>query len=383
MSDKGQYFTTNLKLKNYVYQFIKNDPKNILEPSVGQGDLVVFTQDKLKKVEFDMYEIDTNIKLLEGIRTEKIVYGDFLNQEIEKKYHTIIGNPPYVRTTKGNLYIDFIEKCFHLLEENGELIFIVPKDFFKLTSSGKILEEMLQIGTFTDIYHPNKENLFQGASIDVIVFRYCKDSNLPNITNLNGKEKYLINTSGVITFSDDKDQLNMKKFLDYFDIYVGLVTGKESFFKNNEFGNIELINGKDKLDKYILINKFPTDNKKLNDYFNQNKEELISRRIKKFKESNWFEWGALRNIEKMKRHKDKDCIYVSCVTRSTEVAFVDKVNFFGGGLICMIPKEEINLDKILNYLNSDQFKENYMYSGRFKIGHRQLCNHLFKYEYLI
>ena len=62
MSDKGQYFTTNLKLKNYVYQFIKNNPKIILEPSVRQGDLVVFIQDKLKKVEFDMYEIDTNIK---------------------------------------------------------------------------------------------------------------------------------------------------------------------------------------------------------------------------------------------------------------------------------------------------------------------------------
>ena len=35
--DLGQYFTTNETLKNKVLQFVLNDPKIILEPSVGQG----------------------------------------------------------------------------------------------------------------------------------------------------------------------------------------------------------------------------------------------------------------------------------------------------------------------------------------------------------
>ena len=42
-------------------------------------------------------------------------------------------------------------------------------------------------------------------------------------------------------------------FQDYFDIYVGLVTGKEEVYKNEEIGNIEVLNGADKVDKYIYI----------------------------------------------------------------------------------------------------------------------------------
>ena len=37
----GQYFTTNKELKSKVYEFIKNEPLIILEPSIGQGDLVI------------------------------------------------------------------------------------------------------------------------------------------------------------------------------------------------------------------------------------------------------------------------------------------------------------------------------------------------------
>ena len=47
----------------------------------------------------------------------------------------------------------------------------------------------------------------------------------------------------------------------------------------------------------------------------------------------------------------------------------------------MIPKEDITisnqqLQHITHYLNSDDFKKNYTYSGRFKIGHKLLCNSL-------
>ena len=56
-----------------------------------------------------MYEIDNTIKLLDEIQKDNIIYGDFMKQNILKKYKTIIGNPPYVRTKKGNLYIDFTE----------------------------------------------------------------------------------------------------------------------------------------------------------------------------------------------------------------------------------------------------------------------------------
>ena len=151
----GQYFTTNNVLKQTVFEFILNNPDNILEPSIGRGDLVLFLKNKKSNINFDMYQIDTTIKILDGIDTKNIIYCDFMKQKIVKSYKTIIGNPPYIkkRNTR-NLYIDFIEKCYNLLNDNGELIFIVPSDFFKLTSSSKLLNNMINNGTFTHIFHP-------------------------------------------------------------------------------------------------------------------------------------------------------------------------------------------------------------------------------------
>ena len=378
--NKGQYFTTNKNLQKYVYTLIKNKPKIILEPSVGQGDLVDYVLKFDKTIKFHLYEIDKQIKLLKSI-TDKVIYGDFLKQKINTTYDTIIGNPPYVKIKKGkNLYIGFIEKCYELLNENGELIFIVPSDFIKLTSSSNIINIMYNNGTFTDIIHPNDETLFENANIDVIIFRYCKNKKLEKKVLINNELKYLINTDGILTYSNKKEDIILDKFEEYFDIYVGIVNGKEAVYKNQEFGNVKVLNDKDKEEKYILINKFPTDNLKLNEYMLNNKETLISRKIKKFNENNWFEWGALRNYKTIQTNLGKECIYVYNLSRNKNIAFIDKVKLFGGKLIIMIPKKKINLKKIITYMNSDEFKNNYMYSGRFKIGHKQLSEALFSSE---
>jgi len=369
----GQYFTTHIELKEKVFEFIINDPSNILEPSMGQGDLITFIADKKSSITFDMYEIDTKIKLLDKIQKDKVVYGDFMKQIITKKYTTIIGNPPYVRTTKGNLYIDFTEKCYNLLEDNGELIFIVPSDFLKLTSAFKLLNIMITHGTFTHIFHPHNEKMFENASIDVIVFRYCKNSSMEKKTLYNNKLLYLINSNGLITFGEEENT-NVVMFKDYFDIYVGLVSGKEEVYKNEELGNIILLNGEDKLDKYIYIENYPDENEKINKYLLDHKNELIERRIRKFNEKNWFEWGAPRNINTINTNIGKDCIYINNISRKSNVAFLGKVQYFGGGLIMIKPKKNCNLNNIVSFINSDKFKDNFMFSGRFKIGHRQISN---------
>lgn len=109
----GQFFTTDKSLQKKLYEFILNKPKLILEPSIGAGDLINFVLSKSPKIIFDMYEIDTNIDFLNTINKKNIIFGDFLKKKINKTYDTIIGNPPYVKTSKGNLYIDFIEKCYN------------------------------------------------------------------------------------------------------------------------------------------------------------------------------------------------------------------------------------------------------------------------------
>jgi len=136
---KGQYFTIDKSLQECVYKFILNKPKLILEPSAGRGDLVEYINSKFK-VKWDLFEIDYTIKFLNPLL--KVNYTDFLQHNITKKYVTIIGNPPYVKTKKENLYIKFISKCYDLLDENGELVFIIPSDFFKLTSAKSLINKM-------------------------------------------------------------------------------------------------------------------------------------------------------------------------------------------------------------------------------------------------
>lgn len=377
--EKGQYFTKNEILQEFVRRLILNKPNKILEPSMGRGDLIKYIQSITPNIEFDLYEIDETINFLPEIQKEQIHFGDFLQQEINNKYKTIIGNPPYIKTRTGNLYIDFIDRCYELLEDKGELIFIVPSDFIKLTSSGKVINKMMENGTFTHIIHPNKENLFENASIDIIVFRYCKDNTLSNKILVNNQEKFLVNTNGILTFTEEENT-NIQTLSEYFNVYVGMVTGKETVYKNEEFGNITLLNKKEQRDKYIFMDKFPSKNEKLNIYMLTNKNTLINRKIKKFTEDDWFKWGAPRNQKNIENNMGKDCIYVSNLTRNKEVAFVGKVEYFGGSLLMMIPKKKIDLKKIVEYLNSEKCKSNYMFSGRFKIGHKQLSNVLYTFH---
>lgn len=373
----GQYFTKKLLLKKKVYELIKNKPIEILEPSVGRGDLVDYILTKNNNIKFDMYEIDKNIEPLNSIKKNEITYIDFLKCNISKKYKTIIGNPPYIRTKTGNLYIDFISKCYDLLLDKGELIFIVPSDFIKLTSASIIINKMMNNGSFTHIIFPNDEKLFENANIDVIIFRYCKNNKLNNKIYINGKINYLSNSNGILTYSITNN-INNDTFSNYFDIYVGMVSGKEDIFKNDIYGNIKILNGENKIDKYILIDKFPSENIELNNYLLNNKQILINRKIRKFNETNWYEWGTLRNFNSIKNNLNKPCIYINTLTRKDKVCFKGKTQLFGGQLIIMIPKfDNININNIVKYINSDKFKQNYTYSGRFKIGYKQLSNALF------
>ena len=398
----GQYFTKNPILQQKIYEFIHNNNQSIieiLEPCVGRGDLVKYIRDiqcnqnnkdnqdtnKTKYI-FDMYELDDKIEFI--IDKNEIKFGDFLLAKINKKYKTIIGNQPYIQRKKNiNTYIAFIEKCYELLEDNGELIFIVPSDFFKLTSSKNILNKMTNNGHFTHIFHPHNEKLFENAAIDVLIFRYQHGEFENKITVYNDENTLLQNSNGIITFiniSNTNDINHNQTFSQLFDIYVGLVSGKDKIFKNNTFGNINVLCDEGLIQKWIYLNEFPKEEREqdrdLINYLNSHKQELISRKIRKFTDKNWFQLGAPRNItimEQLNTTKEK-CIYVRTITRKNKIAFIGECGYFGGGLLMLKPKNNnINLENIINYLNSDEFKKNFMYSGRFKIGHNQLSNTLF------
>mgnify|MGYP001204146871 CR=1 FL=1 len=376
MSKKlGQYFTKNEILLEKLFEFHKNEADYILEPSIGQGHIVDFFKKRKKDQKFKMVEIDRKLKLLPSLIEEPLTYANFLDLVFDDKYKTIIGNPPYVKKKGSNLYIDFIDKFFELLDDEGELIFIIPSDFFKLTSASKLIERMINKGNFTDIYHPHSENLFEEASVDVLIFRYVKTIFLNKKIRYNNKEKNIIMNNGSLIFSynDNKDMI---KFSDYFDVYVGMVSGNENILKNDNYGNIELINSKESKDKYIYIEKFPTDNDNLNKYMLQNKEDLQKRKVRKIDNNNWYEFGLPRNKKVIEKNKGKECLYIHNLTRKEKVCFKSNVQYFGGNLLMILPKNINNVDltNLCNYFNSNDFKDNYLYSNRFIIKQKNIKN---------
>lgn len=373
----GQYFTVNEELQTFVYEHIRNKDCKLLEPSMGAGHLLKLVLENNPDYPIVAVELDSTIKPIVNFNDkQEVIYMDFLKYDTREKFKTIIGNPPYVKKTPKNLYLQFIEKCFSMLDpENGEMIMIIPSDFLKSTQGSKIIRNMLQYGSFTDFLIKDTESLFAGANVHIVCFRFQMGFHT-NRTTLNGASTTYLSNEGIITFPNS-EQGNMKA-ADIFDIYVGMVSGKDDVYRYHQ-GNISILTDKGKTQRFIYKETLDDDNlsKHLRDY----KETLISRKIRPFNENNWFQWGAPRNKKVIETNKDKPCIYVKTLTRSNEVAFVDKVQYFGGALLCMIPKAEMSEEQLMNYveqLNNDNFKRDYLYAGRFKIGQRQLSNIFFK-----
>ena len=61
---------------------------------------------------------------------------------------------------------------------------------------------MMVYGTFTHMFLPYNEKLFENASIDVMIFRYQKSATNTSKIILNDEEKFIDNTNGMITIND-------------------------------------------------------------------------------------------------------------------------------------------------------------------------------------
>jgi len=146
--NNGIYFTppscvnNNIQLlQPYLQQII-----NVLEPSCGSGEYItalhkLFPHLNITGIEYN----ETICKSILSLNNDKINIKniDYLKYETHKKYDLIIGNPPYFVMKKGsvetkyytyfqgrpNIFILFIIKSISLLNDDGILSFILPKNF--------------------------------------------------------------------------------------------------------------------------------------------------------------------------------------------------------------------------------------------------------------
>lgn len=365
----GQYFTTDTDLQQCIFDNVQYKGSLLLEPSVGAGHLLLPFLAYDSNYPMVCYEIDKKIQPIVSLNeNQTMIHANFLTSTIFTKFKTILGNPPYIKHSSGNIYLKFIERCMELLDDHGELLFIVPSDFIKITHSSKLLHAMSLVGSFTHFWFPRKEGLFEDASIDVMIFRYQKGIFQTTVEVNNAVKPYNI-YHGILTFLPP----STTHVHDVFDVYVGMVSGLDNVYKS-ELGNISFLIDKNKVAPFIYITEFPSSSTGINQYLEIHKPHLLRRKIKSFTEKNWFEWGAPRNLSTIELKRGTPCIYMYLLSRKKEVAFVDTVQYFSGTLLCMIPKIKMDLSHALAYFNSEAFQQHYRYSGRFKIGQRQLMN---------
>ena len=364
----GQVFTP----QHIVDQMVKLKKNNgtVLEPSAGDG---IFVKEFKNCIGI---EIDSN---LQNPRVKNI---DFFDYSTEHKFETIIGNPPYVRfrdivkSTKSklplrlfdrrtNLYLFFINKCIDHLTDNGELIFITPRDFIKSTNAINLNKKIYREGTITDFIDLGDTRIFPGFDPNCAIWRFEK-GNKKRKTNTG--ENFILE-SGNIVFTKKHYAV---KLSDLFLVKVGAVSGDDEIFVNEKFGNKDFLYSKTKSTgktRRMIFNKKCV-------YLNQFKERLISRKIKPFNESNWYEWGRAHHIA------DGHRIYVNTKTRDKEPFFVSDIVDYDGSVLALFPKSKLPLDKICKMLNRvDWNDKGFVCDGRFIFSQRSLENTLLPIDF--
>ena len=144
----GIYFTPPQTVKmnlNRLKPYMKN-VKTILEPSCGSCEYI----SQLKtRANLEITGMELNKTIFESIQPMeqenlKLIHDDYLRHDFgTKTFDLIIGNPPYFVMTKKNVhkkYLDyfdgrpnifilFIIKSLELLNTNGILSFVLPRNF--------------------------------------------------------------------------------------------------------------------------------------------------------------------------------------------------------------------------------------------------------------
>lgn len=365
----GQVFTPK-HIVSDMLSLVQNNGR-FLEPSCGSGAFFENLPSYKVGIEFDC----------SVIQNENILNMDFFDYSIDEKFDTIIGNPPYVRykdishftkvllkpylglfDERSNLYLFFIYKCVLHLNSGGELIFITPRDFLKNTSSAHLNQFLYTSGSITHFIDLGDKKIFNKAQPNCAIWRFEKD-------NFDRKTKCLREFScinGQILFTKKSYSV---PFNSLFFVKVGAVSGADSIFANEQWGNIEFVyskTAKSGKTKKMIYGDYGRECKYLQNF----KEKLLRRKIKKFTELNWWEWG---------RHhykSDRPRIYVNTKTRNKKPFFLHSCNAYDGSVLAIFPKFEIDFDHLqilCNKLNNVDWEElGFVCGGRFLFSQRSL-----------
>jgi len=218
---QGIYFTPPTCIHNnldLLKPFISNI-KNILEPSCGSGEYIIALQSicsNINIVGIEQNEIIYNSILSLQNKNTSIYSQDYLQYTTETKFDLIIGNPPYYVMKKEdvskeyytyfngrpNIFILFIIKSLHLLNENGILSFVLPKSFLNCLYYEKTRKYIFD--SFQILYIIECKEKYLETQQETILFIIQKKSIINN-------DKFIIKIHTNIIFSFQENIIKLKE----------------------------------------------------------------------------------------------------------------------------------------------------------------------------
>ena len=356
----GQVFTPQFIVSEMLR--LRKNFGSVLEPSSGDG---AFTKNipGCIGIELDAVHCDS-----------RCINMDFFDYPVENKFDTIIGNPPYVRyqdilpqtkvklqtalfDQRTNLYLFFIEKCIRHLSQHGELIFITPRDFLKATSSMKLNEFLYLNGTITDIIDLGDKKIFNGFTPNCVIWRFEKD----NFSRKTNSSKEFVFCGGQLLFTKNPYPI---KFSDVFFVKVGAVSGNDKVFTNDTYGTAEFVCSstcKTGKTKTMIFNEKV-------EWLREYKDILMRRKIRKFDETNWWQWGRSHFVSEWDR------IYVNAKTRNKNPFFVHECKNYDGSILAVFPRKlNANITELCRNLNEVDWSElGFVCDGRYIFSQKSL-----------
>jgi len=361
-----------------------NNKGNILEPSVGSGNLLKYIN--LKKYEYvDIFEIKK--EYLDSIPfNEKInIYNcDFIKKHIDTKYDNIIMNPPYIKTQdlskdyrnylKTNfdilktgiidIYYAFIIKCLDLLKTDGVLISITPNSYLYNKSSLKLRKYLFDNKYIKEIIDFKDKKIFPSVSVYCCITIFTKPDKQFIIYN----NKKILYTDIVKNYSLFNTTSNNKlKLKDICKIRNGIATLRDKIYihptklydepcwKKITNGNIE----KFIIYPYkegIIIDEdiFSKENPLTYNYLLSQKVELSKRDKGNKIYPKWYAYGRTQSL----KYSKKKCIYIPCFLNPDLIneKIITKNNILHSGCLRIEPNDEKDIQQIIKtIINNKEF----------------------------
>ena len=378
----GQVFTPPA-IVDCMRQLVRNSGQ-VLEPACGDGAFLCHFPGALG-IEIDPRHAPPGSEVM-----------NFFELGEDTQFDTIIGNPPYVRyqdiapgtrrligetalDRRANLYLFFIEKCLRLLAPGGELIFITPRDFLKATSAVPLNAQLFAAGTITDFIDLGDLHLFSDATPNCAIWRFVRGDDsrrtrhaalgqrngVAGLENLEWEERRFIESGGHLLFARHDYPLRLS---DIAFVKVGAVSGADELYASETQGNRDFVcsstanDGKTRRMIWCEPGDTPPD------ALLPHKERLIARRIRRFDEFNWWQWGRGYFLSEQPR------VYVNNKTRRATPFFVHPCPHYDGAILAIFPHDPTvdtaGLAAALNAVDWDDL--GFVCDGRFLFAQRSL-----------